>query len=468
MTRRSFLGRAGALGISLSVTGTVLAACERATRPSPSPAGSPTLTPSSSLIITPAPSFGGGPPPVVDPTPRSATYGPMLEVTELVPVAVPSSLTPLLTELATERDIPIGSGVASGRRQAQITVTSDDASIPIQAYQLGIADAEDGATVTVRAGDEAGAFYGLVSLGQLLATDGRTIRLRAATIDDAPGFTRRGVILDPAPQTGVSTPASRTKLLDRVRFGVRHKLNFVDLPGRTPWPELVRYCDDHYVELMVAWGYQDVLTTTPRQQLKDALAAQLDAGARSISLNWDDVATTDPEALARRHADVFLDLYAFLRSRDAGVRVSIVLPPYGGIPGKQLRASREGEGERYLMVMKTALPDDVRVFWTGDGGVFSETVTTTGAQAYADAVGHELGLWDNDAIRFSRERRPCSGRAADLATVVPTYMGNLVGESNWSETNGEFALLTMLFYAWNPVAYDPATSAATAERILAT
>jgi hypothetical protein len=44
-------------------------------------------------------------------------------------------------------------------------------------------------------------------------------------------------------------------------------------------------------------------------------------------------------------------------------------------------------------------------------------------------------------------------------------MGNLVGDSLWSGTNGEFALLTSLLYTWNPIAYDPFASAAAAERI---
>jgi len=118
--------------------------------------------------------------------------------------------------------------------------------------------------------------------------------------------------------------------------------------------------------------------------------------------------------------------------------------------------------------VRDALPADVRVFWTGDGGVFSATVTTAGARAYADAVGHELGLWDNDAITFSRARKPCSGRDADLGTVVHAYMGNLAGESSWSGTNGEFALLTSLLYTWNPGTYDPDAAAVTAERLIAT
>lgn len=474
ISRRHFLIRTAALGVVAAAGGLELAACEPARSASPgaslepTPTGSPAPrpTPSATPSATPRPTFDGSPP-IIDPTPIAAEYGPMLGATDLVAASVPSGgLAALLAEVAADAAIPMGSAGGSVR-PARLTVTADDASIPSQAYRLEIAAGEDGPVATIRAGDEAGAYYGLLSLAQLSAIDGPGFLLRTATIDDGPGFARRGAILDPAPGTGVTTPASRALLLERVRLGVRHKLNFVMLPGRTPWPELVRYCDDHHVELMVAWGYQDALTQAPRQVVKDQLAAQLRAGARSISLDWDDIATTNPEALAGRHAEVFLDLYDFLRRRDPDVRVSAVLPPYGGVPGQALVGSAPGDGERYLAAMKAVLPEDVRVFWTGDAGIFSEKVTTAAARAYADAIGHELGLWDNDAIRFSRGRVPCSGRAADLGTAAPSYMGNLAGEANWDGTNGEFALLTTLFYTWNPAAYEPAAGAAAAERILA-
>ena len=93
--------------------------------------------------------------------------------------------------------------------------------------------------MTIRAGDEAGAYYGLLSLARLAVAEGSTRWLRAATVEDSPGFARRGAILDPyvLPDVGV-TDASRALLLQRLRFGVRYKLNFLDLLDRTPWPEL--------------------------------------------------------------------------------------------------------------------------------------------------------------------------------------------------------------------------------------
>ncbi len=476
MTRRQFVARAAALAISASALGAVLEACAQAVPPSARPSSMPRATPSAtpsampsatpgpSPVITPVPTFVGTPP-VVDPLPVTATYGEMLEASALAPVAVPSeALRALLDEVAADARIPVAPVVEADRRQARLSVVADDPSFASQAYRLEVAPTTDGPAVTVRAGDEAGAYYGLLTLARLVAAEGTTRWVRAATVDDAPGFARRGAILDPyvRPNIGV-TDASRALLLERVRFGVRHKLNFVDLPDRTPWPELVRFCDEHHVELMVAKGYRDWLTATPRDQVKEALGAQLYAGAHSLSLNWDDMPLTDPVAIAHEQAAILRDLYAYVRGRDPSVRVSAVFPPYAHVPGLNL----SDNGQRYLAQMPGAFPADVRVFWTGDGGVLSDTVTTAGARAYADAVGHEIGLWDNNAITFSAERQPCSGRAPDLQSVVHTYMGNLVTGDPWNGTNGEFALLTSLFYTWNPAAYQPVAGAAAAERILA-
>lgn len=464
MTRRQLLARALVAGVSATTLGAVLDACTQAAAPT----GAPEATPGPSAVITPAVSFAGTPP-VVDPPPTAATYGVMLETSALAPVAIPSTgLRALLDEVAADARIPVAAAFVAGRRQARLVVTADDASFAPQAYRLEIAGTSDGPEVTVLAGDEAGAFNGLLSLARLSAAEGRGRWLRAATIDDAPGFTRRGAILDPyvLPDIGV-TDASRALLLERVRLGVRHKLNFLDMVDRTPWPELVRYCDDHHVELLNGIGYGDRLTVWTPDEVRGRLDEVVDAGTRSIALCFDDIQTTDPETLAAQHAAVIRDQHAYLRGRDAGIRVWTVLPPYGGIPGRNLVWSEPGEGERYLAVMRHALPADVRVFWTGDGGVFSETVTADGARAYAEAVGREIGLWDNDTISFSVERTPVSGRAPDLASVVHTYMGNLAGEASWDGTNGELALLTSLFYTWNPGAYDPAAAAAAADRILA-
>ena len=142
------------------------------------------------------------------------------------------------------------------------------------------------------------------------------------------------------------------------------------------------------------------------------------------------------------------------------------MPPYGGVPHRNLFASDGRSGETYLDLMKNKLPEDVLVFWTGDGGVFSPTVTLSAAQTYATLVGHKIALWDNNALLFVRERRPLSGRAPDLPALIATYMGNMADDAAWVGTDGQFALLTALLYAWDPEAYDPTAAGALANRLL--
>ena len=383
---------------------------------------------------------------------------------------VPSpALRTLATEVATDAGIRVAAAGTTGSTPAtRLTVVADDASFAGQAYRLSVTagSASLGPAIEIRAGDEAGAWNGLLSLAHLVVAEGSGTWIRTADIADAPGFRRRGVILDPyvLPDVGV-TEASKALLMARLRFAIRYKANFLDLVDRVPWPALVSTCADHHVELMNGLGYQNSIVDWGPTEMRRRIDEVMDAGTRSIALNFDDLAASYPVALATSHAAAFNDLYGYIRGRDPGCLVSTVLVPYGGVPGRRLVGSEPGQGEQYLAVMRDALPADVRVFWTGDGGVFSPTVTASGARAYRDAIGHEIALWDNDTITYARERKACRGRAADLGSVVPTYMGNLAGESPWTDTNGEFALVTSLLYAWNPQAYDPDRAADTANRI---
>jgi N-acetyl-beta-hexosaminidase len=127
----------------------------------------------------------------------------MLDAAELAVVDAPSeSLTALVEEVAADAGFPLASAVAADMRQARLTVTANNPDLAAQGYRLEIVPTTTGADVSIRARDEAGAFYGLVSLAQLVASDGDGWWVRAATVEDAPGFARRGAILDPAPLTG--------------------------------------------------------------------------------------------------------------------------------------------------------------------------------------------------------------------------------------------------------------------------
>jgi hypothetical protein len=458
LSRRAFLRGAAALGVASTSLPGLFAACS---------AAAPSASPSPGPVITAWPQFSGTVP-VVDPPPASATYGEMLEARELVAIGATVGVAGLVREVAADADLTVAPSVVAGRHQVRLTFETAERSLPSQAYRLSVSGTTDGVEIELRSGDEAGAWNGLASLRRLIAADGATRWVRTASIDDAPAFARRGAIMDAHSfAAGGVTAVSRSRVLDHVRFGAAYKLNFVDILDRDPWPELVSFCRSHHVEVMSGLGYRDVLTQMPRLDLHRRLDTLMDGGIESFSFAWDDLQVSDPASMAALHALILQDVYDYIHHREPEARISAVFPPYGGIPGKHLVASAVGEGEAYLAVMRDRLPQDVRVFWTGDGGVFSPEVTVAGATAYADAVGREVALWDNDALDSVRSGAPCRGRAADLATVVPTYMSNLASETNWAGSNGHLALLTELAYTWNPGAYDPERAADDARRILA-
>ena len=454
LTRRAFLSRAAVFGLAVPSAAALLEACAALASRSPSPApGSP----------GPSPTASGGSSglPKIVPTPTTATYGGMTYVDGLVCRSCPQGvLTDRVGEIADEAKIPLGPPGGKQSRMAVLDVSVGAADLPAQGYRLEVGPGAQSSgsaavLVAVRAADEAGAFYGLLSLGQLLTTDGSAHRVRAASVSDSPGFRRRGVILD-TPQP--PTEADRVTQLERVRFGVGYKMNFLSLPNATPDHSqpaagLLEYCRAHFVEVLSMIGYQDWLTDGPRTLVTDYIRRQYQLGIRSFSFNWDDIHVRDPERLAAAHAAVLADLYAYVRGLDPEISLFVTLPPYGGVPNVNLLADEKGIGERYLAAMRERIPPGVEVFWTGDGGVFSDEVTADAARAYGAAVGHGVALWDNNALWSGRHRLPVAGRAANLPSVIDTYMGNMAGEDAWPGDNGQFALRSALEYTWNPPAY---------------
>lgn len=97
--------------------------------------------------------------------------------------------------------------------------TDDDQSLAAQGYRLRIVSA--GASVT--AGDEAGLFYGVQTLIQLVRLQGR--RLWGCTCADEPALPHRGIMLDIS-RGKVPTPATLHQLVDTL---AHYKINQLQL-----------------------------------------------------------------------------------------------------------------------------------------------------------------------------------------------------------------------------------------------
>lgn len=453
MTRRVFLARAVAAGLAIPAGAGLLEACLAASPATPSPATPASTPPAGSL-------------PELFPTPLQAAYGDMAPFETLTCESCPSgALGVLLAEVAATAGVALNVNGATGPAVARLAVDTTAHDLPPQGYRLaiaaGAASAGGGIAIDISSSDEPGAYYGLVSLGQLIVAADAGHAIRTADVTDSPSFARRGFILDmPLP----ASDTDREALLERVRLGAAHKMNFLwpangalDVPSTAR--EVVAYCDSHYIELMLSVGYGDLLTSIPRASVINYVQTFYDRGIRSFSFNWDDIHNApDAQALADAHAAVLDDVVAFVGTLRDDVRLRVTLPPYGGVPGENLMGIElydvnDGTGEAYLAAIRDHIPPATEVFWTGDGGIFSTTVTADGARAYADALGRPIGLWDNSVSAPSR------GRAADLPTIVQTYMGNMAGSHRRANSDAPLALLTALDYTWNAGAYEPDRSA---------
>jgi N-acetyl-beta-hexosaminidase len=130
--------------------------------------------------------------PAVVPAPSSieAGSGAPFRLTETTSLAGDADATAALAALVVARTgLPLAT--ADGAADVELRVTPGGAP---ESYRIDVAEA----SVVVTGADAAGLFYGVQTLGQLIARDGAGWSLPAVTIEDAPRFAYRGLMLDVA------------------------------------------------------------------------------------------------------------------------------------------------------------------------------------------------------------------------------------------------------------------------------
>ncbi|MFJ4173596.1 beta-N-acetylhexosaminidase [Microbacterium sp. NPDC089696] len=125
------------------------------------------------------------------PLPSSASVGVgRLPITESTRVIGDSPATTQLKDAVAQRT-GIRLTASDVAAPGAIALRVDGTAAPAEGYRLTVADG-----VEIVGGDEAGLFYGVQTLRQLLSEDGGAWSLPHVEIVDAPRFPRRGVMLD--------------------------------------------------------------------------------------------------------------------------------------------------------------------------------------------------------------------------------------------------------------------------------
>lgn len=137
------------------------------------------------------------PPPAVVPAPTSVQTvdSAPFALTHSVVVKGETDAAAALAGLVSARTgVTPAAADAAGARTIELRVDPSAGSGRAESYRL----TADVASVVVAGADAAGLFYGVQTLGQLIARDGEGWSIPAVVIDDAPRFAYRGVMLDVA------------------------------------------------------------------------------------------------------------------------------------------------------------------------------------------------------------------------------------------------------------------------------
>ena len=363
------------------------------------------------------------------------------------------------------------------------------AGLPSGGYVLAAgrtgAGANGAGTVVLAGVDAAGTFDAAQSLRQLVVSGAHGAALPGVRITDWPTTPVRGT-----EEGFYGTPWTAAQTRSEIDFLGRTKQNyFLYAPGDDPfrstrWRDAYPAAQQAQLRALaqqaaldhVTLGYGlaiggSVCFTSPkdRQALLDKLESLWGLGVRSFQLQFQDSSFTHwhcdadhaeygtgPAAMADAQSDLVRQvLTGFLARHPDAAPLSILPTEYyqdGATPYRTQLAKR--------------LDPSVQVAWTGVG-IQPAGITTAQTTAAAQAFGHQLVTQDNYAVNDSAPDRlylgPYLGREAGVATGSAALLVNAMQQPAASR----IPLFTAADYAWNPAAYDPASSWQAATRALA-
>ncbi|MDQ4030315.1 MAG: protein O-GlcNAcase [Actinomycetota bacterium] len=254
-------------------------------------------------------------------------------------------------------------------------------------------------------------------------------------------------------------PWSHAERLDLIAFCGRYGLNlWVHAPKDDPfhrklWRE--PYPDDELERLAelageagrhgvgFAWAIAPGLSIRAGDESElEALDAKRDqlrsAGVRTVQLLWDDI---EPEPVSA-------EAQAEISNSFARGEPLVVCPM--GYAGTARTPYRDAFG--------SLLDPQIVVYWTG-AEVVPQAISRQDLDDAADALDHELLLWDNYPVNdFDTERLflgPLRGRDARLADG---RLAGIVANGMLQAVPSKLALATVAEWAREPAAYDPVAS----------
>lgn len=341
------------------------------------------------------------------------------------------------------------------------------AELPPQGYVL-VATPQ---AIVLAGRDAPGTYWGVQTLRQLLAAEGRRARLPGAVVRDWPAIAHRGVI-----EGFYGPPWSHQDRLDTIAFCAANKLDtYVYAPKddpyhrerwREPYPPerlaelgaLAREGRARHVQIVFAISPGPTVCHADEGDLA-ALAAKIDAvrgaGIDAFAILFDDI---DPALRCERDRRRFGRDASPLAAAQAHLanRVLRDVLARRGVTAPLLVAPTEYAGmapSPYRAWLAARLDPSAVVWWTGRD-VIPATITEAEGRAARELFRHPIALWDNFPVNDYAPRQlvlgPLLGREPGLARALDAFHANPMPEA----TASRIGLFTVAAYAWNPEAYD--------------
>lgn len=353
------------------------------------------------------------------------------------------------------------------------------AGLPTGGYVLAAGRIKGHATIVLAGVDNAGTFYAVQTLRQLLVTAGHRTVVHDVTVRDWPAMPIRGVI-----EGFYGAPWSTADRISQFVFDGETKMNtyvyspkddpYLRADWQDPYPaaqlavitKLVTAATANYVTFTYALSPGLSICYSSSSDIT-ALIAKLqsmwDIGVRAFAIPFDDISEdawncpADQTAFGAPNAQDIATAQAHVLN---AVQQDFIDTHSGAAPLEFVPTEyTDSSSDAYTEAIASALDPQVIAEWTGVGVIVPQ-ITGSEAQTAGQVYGHPILLWDNYPVNDYDTTRlfmgPYNGRTADLAQ----YLTGITANPMIEEEASKVALYTVGAYFWNPPGYDANPQAA--------
>lgn len=332
-------------------------------------------------------------------------------------------------------------------RRGDSTVRGVESLIPDRAEGYYLSVTPKG--ITVAGNDDAGLYYGLQSLAEILAQP----EVYAVEVTDWPSIATRGVI-----EGFYGNPWSHRDRLRQFDFYGRNKMNTYiygpkdDVYHHSRWyepypqeqaermKELVARATANKVKFVWAMHPSNsIVSADDRAAALAKLEQMYSLGVRAFAIFFDDISA--------KSVNDQIDYLNFVTdefvNKHPGVDPLIVCPT---------QYNRLWSGGDYLPSMGSGLYPDIRIMWTGNS--VCDMIDLEDCRWFEGQTGRKPFIWLNYPVNDYGLHHllmgPATGNGADIAEAVSAFCSNPMQYAEASMV----ALYGLADYSWNPEHFD--------------